>query len=83
MGLTAISTALHNEMIIIIKNFEVKIYYFIKKKLQFLKESDEIASKFTVNLCDSITQAWSEIEDCGQDLLGKNKLKIFNENFIF
>ena len=78
MGLTAISTAIHNEMIIIIKKFEVKIYYLLKKKKNF-KESDEIASKFTVNLCDSITQAWSEIEDCVQDLLGKNKLIIFNE----
>ena len=77
MGLTAISTALHNEMIIIIKNFEVKLYYLLKE-INFFKESDEIASKFTVNLCDSITQAWSEIEDCGQDLLGKNKLIIFN-----
>ena len=36
----------------------------------FRKESDEISSKFMVGLCDLITKAWGEIEDCEQELLG-------------
>ncbi len=57
IGYTVLSTSLHSDMMILIKNYQ---------------ESNEIASAYIVSLCDSVSRAWAEIDSVGvpQDLLG-------------